>query len=344
MSYVGAAFDYSSDKVLVWERTEEGRQVFQYDPPRYFYVLDDDGQYTSIHGDKLSRLDFDTDEEFRQAARRYNGKTFESDIAPMWRVLMDEYYEAKIPDVHYALLDIENDYSSLLGYATIANPYAPINAVTIYQSWTKEYKVYAVPPPNWEGESTFDEEVRQSAIKHKVGFTPKVVLCRTERELLSHLVNDIQDADIISGWNSEFFDIPYIIKRLKETIPHLVNKMSFVGARPPREGTVNRFGQPEIVYKLSGRTHLDYLDLFKKFTFEGRTSYSLANIAANELDIPKLDYDGTLEELYKGTNFPPVDGKTWEDAEALPQEIDQLNLKRAILLEEIKKRGLKQPA
>lgn len=61
---------------------------------------------------------------------------------------------------------------------------------------------------------------------------------------------------------------------------------------------VNKFGSEEPIFKFFGRSHLDYRQLFEKFTFEGRTSYALAAIANEELDIPKLDYEGTLEQLY----------------------------------------------
>jgi DNA polymerase elongation subunit (family B) len=297
-SYVGAVYDWDTDAVMVWERGEGGRKVVAHHAPHYFYVPDEEGEYTSIYGDKLKKLVFDNKDEFQQHARNYSRK-FESDIPPLFKVLMNEYYARPVPDVHYAFLDIEVDYKSSLGFSSPENPYAPINAVTIYQSWTKKYLTYAVPPKGWRVlKDDFHAKIKALWAEHKLGFEPNVVLCVDEAELIREMVNDIQDADIISGWNSEFFDLPYIMKRIERVNPKLANKMSFIGCKPPKESTVERYGSPSIVYKLNGRTHLDYLDLFKKFTFEGRTSYSLANIAAEELDIPKLEYDGTLEQLY----------------------------------------------
>ena len=296
-NYVGAYYDWDTDAVMVWERDENGRKVVAHHAPHYFYVPDANGEYKSIYGDSLIKLVFDSKDEFQATAKAY-GRKFESDIPPLFKVLMNEYHDLPTPPVHYAFIDIEVDYKSSLGFSSPENPYAPINAVTIYQSWTKKYLTYAVPPKNWTGKDTFEADYRALWKEHKLGFEPCIVLCRTEEELLRYLVSDIQDADIISGWNSEFFDLPYIMKRLERVAPKLVDRMSFIGCRPPKEATVERFGSPAIVYSLNGRTHLDYLDLFKKFTFEGRTSYSLANIAADELDIPKLHYEGTLEQLY----------------------------------------------
>ncbi|WP_407305567.1 3'-5' exonuclease [Acinetobacter sp.] len=342
-NYVGSYYDWDTDTVIVWERDETGRKPVAYHAPWYFFVEDENGDHQSIFGSKLKKLTFDSQDEMKQAARLY-GKKFESDIRPEAKVLMNEYYGRPTPMLNFAFLDIEVDYNSEIGFSSPENPYAPINAVTVFQSWTNEYWTYAVPPKGWKDDGTFQDKIKAMWDEHKLGFKPNVVLCANERELIVALVEDIQSADIISGWNSEFFDLPYIIKRILRVQPKLVDKMCFIGCKPPKENTVERFGSPAIVYSLNGRTHLDYMDLFKKFTFEGRVSYSLGNIAAEELDIPKLDYDGTLEELYNGTHRPNVASMTWEDAEQLPEEIQRLNAKRELLRQEIEKRGLKLPS
>lgn len=296
-NYVGSYHDWDTDTIMVWERDETGRKVVAHRAPHYFYVEDEDGEFKSIFGHKLKKLEFEDGDELKAAQRQY-GMKFESDIRPEAKVLMNEYYGRPTPNIHFAFVDIEVDYNSAIGFSSPENPYAPINAVTIYQSWTKEYWTYAVPPKGWQDDGTFQDKIKAMWEEHKLGFKPNVVLCKNEIELLTCMLDDIQSSDIISGWNSEFFDLPYIMKRLERVLPKLAHKMCFIGCRPPRENTVERFGSPAIVYSLNGRTHLDYMDLFKKFTFEGRVSYSLGSIAEEELDVPKLDYEGTLEQLY----------------------------------------------
>lgn len=302
-SYISAVHDLEADKILIWERPIAGgeRTMRMIDAPRYFYVPDENGPYMSITNVKLKKLVFDTEDEFKETAKRSSMKfeLFESDVRPLARALMDEYYGRETPIIHYAFLDIEVDYSSKIGFSSPENPYAPINAITIYQSWTGQYLTYAVPPKAFKDKASFQEKIEAMWKEHALGFTPNVVLCDSERDLLLYMLGDIEDADIVSGWNSEFFDLPYIIKRLERVLGSKAPAyMCFKGAKPPKERMVNRFGSPAITFSLHGRSHLDYLDLFKKFTFEGRTSYSLGNIAAEELDIPKLDYEGTLEQLY----------------------------------------------
>ncbi len=344
-SYISAVHDYDTDKILVWERPIEGgeRVLRTYDAPRYFYVPDENGDYKSITGVKLKKLVAGTEDEHRETIKRYPMR-FESDVKPLARVLMDIYYGRPTPVVNYAFLDIEVDYSSKIGFSSPENPYAPINAITIYQSWTGKYLTYAVPPKGFKDYANFQAKIKVMWEEHKLGFEPNVELCANERELLLKMLADIDDADIISGWNSEFFDIPYIVKRLDRVLGKKAPAyMCFKGAKPPRERMVNRFGSPSITYTLHGRTHLDYLDLFKKFTFEGRTSYSLANIAGEELDVPKLEYEGTLEQLYNGTHRPNVSGLTWEDTEKIDSRMEKLNRQRELIRQEIERRKLKVP-
>lgn len=300
-SYISSVHDWTTDKILVWERPVEGgpRSLMMHDAPRYFYVPDENGPHLAIDGQRVRKIVCESKDEYTAECKKHR-KRYESDFQPEARVLMDAYYGRKVPVVNFAFLDIEVDYSSKIGWSSPENPYAPINAITIFQSWTGKYLTYAVPPKGWKGNETeLQEKIKALWAENKLGFEPDVTICKTERDLLLFMLGDIEEADIVSGWNSEFFDNPYIIKRLERVLgKRSMGFMCFNGAKPPQEKIVNRFGSPAITYQLYGRTHLDYLDLFKKFTFEGRISYSLANISAEELDTPKLDYPGTLEQLY----------------------------------------------
>lgn len=324
-SYVGAYFDWDTDRVVVWERQSATtpRTRLEFPAQHYLYLPHENGPFTSIFGEKLYRVDCDSRAELKEIQRREGYRCHESDIQPLFKELMSRYYGRPTPVVNFALLDIEVDYTSKLGFAGPSNPYGIINAVTIYQSWTKKYKQYAVPPVvdgvQWNGtvEDVLAEFHRLAAEKHlDRGVLPELVLVRTEAELLQHLIADIQEADIISGWNSEFYDLPYIVKRLQLVWPRLVHKLCFIGCPPPKERQVERFGSPEIVYALHGRTHLDYRDLFEKFTFEGRESYALGNILAEEIGRGKLAYSGTLEELYKN-DFPTFCAYNFRDVSGL---------------------------
>ena len=324
-NYVAAWVDYDVDKVIVLERDDGGKVTrVKYNPPYYFFIQDDEGEYESIFGDKLIKAEFESREQYEQAKRHFPDK-FESDIAPLKRVLMDNYYGVKTPTVHYAFLDIEVDYSQKIGFAGPTNPYAPINAVTIWQSWTGKFLTYVLAPPGWTGnKADLDNEITRliKAGLLRDGQIPEIRICADEHELLGYMLVDITDADIISGWNSEFFDLPYIAERLLLAGgERMLSRLDWLGTRPPKKEMVNRFGTEEPIYRLTGRAHLDYMRLFQKFTFEGRTSYALGNILQEEVGVGKLDYEGTLEQLYNN-DFPTFIAYNFRDVDGLVQ-LDQ---------------------
>jgi DNA polymerase elongation subunit (family B) len=297
-NYVGAVFDYSSEKIMAWERPIDGgeRVMTKYDAPFYFYVPDTNGEFTSIFKDKLKKLEFDSYQEFANARNKYSRK-FESDIQPLFKFLMRQYHDVKPPKIHYALFDIEVYYEKI--FATVENPYGYISAVSIYQSWTNQFHVVAIPPKDWNGYDSFDADMQTAAAANNVDTNCIYTLVKSEKELLLKFIELIGDSDFISGWNTEFFDIPYIVKRLEHVFgPKGPAKLCFRGAKPPKLDLKVKYGKEHETYQISGRTHTDYLDMFKKFIPGSRISWKLESIAEEELDIPKLSYEKTLEHLY----------------------------------------------
>lgn len=213
-------------------------------------------------------------------------------------------------------------YDGPTGFSSPTNPYAPINAVTVYQSWTQKFLSYVVPPEGWKG--TVDDlhaEINRliETKELREGYVPEIVICKDEIELLTKMVEALQEADIISGWNSEFFDIPYIAERmLLIGGPTFLGQLDHVGVQPPKKEMVNRFGTEEPTYKFTGKSHLDFMRLFMKFTFVGRVSYALGNILEEEVGVGKLYHEETLEELYK-TRFPTFVAYNFRDVDGILQ-------------------------
>ena len=289
-NYVSVYHDRRSDKLKVWEKDSETHRTVmrEVDPNYYFYIQDPEGEYKGIDGKQLKKLQFKDKWEFKEACNIYS-KKYESDIPPADKFLLDNYFGIKAPKLNIGLLDIEVNYDPTIGYSTIADPYAEVNALTLYVSMAdgrNGYITLVIPPPGWDGEIPND-------------INSNVVLCKNESELLTIFLDAIQDLDVLSGWNSEFFDIPYLVKRVEMVLgKRQAAKFSFVGAPAPEFKEVEKFGELEIICNIFGRIHLDYLKLFKNFTYSSYPSYSLANIAATELDIPKLEYEGSLASLY----------------------------------------------
>jgi DNA polymerase elongation subunit (family B) len=122
----------------------------------------------------------------------------------------------------------------------------------------------------------------------------------TEKELLANFISFWQKAafDIILGWNNIEFDMPYLYNRLLKVFDEdTANRLSFWRKV---EKNVNKVtGKP--AYKFYGTTILDYLAIYKKFSYTPQESYKLGNVAEEELGTSKLNYEeyGTLTNLYE---------------------------------------------
>ena len=105
--------------------------------------------------------------------------------------------------------------------------------------------------------------------------------------------------DIVTGWNIQMFDIPYLAKRLYRVLGDKVaRRLSPWGLCSPKELYIK--GRRHIVYDIGGITQLDYLDLYKKFTYTNQESYRLDHIANVELGQKKLDHSefDTFKDFY----------------------------------------------
>jgi len=294
LSYISTA--KQGDQVIVWERVDGKRVVKNYPAPYYFFTKDSEGEYTSIFGDALTRHDFINFRDFRSAKedmKSYGMDIFESDIAPESRILSEYYYGQPAPKLNITFLDIEVDYNKEIGFSTISNPYALINSIAIHHMHEDRTVVYCIPPDDsWTDPSQFDDEMHELA---------EINFCKDEKQLLLYIIAELEDSDVVCGWNSDWFDMPYIAKRVQRVLGERYFKMlSFPEGRKPKFREVDKFGSVHETVDFEGRESVDYLNLFQKFEQAERPSYKLEAIADEVLpDLPKLEYEGTLHDLYR---------------------------------------------
>jgi DNA polymerase elongation subunit (family B) len=174
------------------------------------------------------------------------------------------------------------------GYASPEDAFMPITAITVYLKWLKKEITLALPPKTL----TFEEALKQ------VEDIPNVHLFKKESELLETFLDLIEDADIISGWNSEGFDIPYTINRITKVLSKDDTKRMCLWGKSPKRREYEKYGKTAITYDLIGRVHLDLLELYRKYTYEERHTYRLDAIGEMEVGENKVPYEGTLDQLY----------------------------------------------
>ena len=290
MSYVDALWDREKDIIQVVERDPKKGRIYQTYPARYlFYYPDQRGKYKSIYGENLSKVSAKSYKEFQKEQRIHSShKLYESDINPVFRCLEENYLGKDSPKLNVAFWDIEVDFDPERGYASPDDAFMPITAIAVHLQWMDTLVCLAVPP------KTLTMEQAQEQVKD----FPNTMLFETEYEMLDTFLDLIQDADILSGWNSEGFDMPYTVNRVIKVLSKEDTRRFCLFGAMPKKREYEKYGKQAVTYDLVGRVHLDSLELYRKYTYEERHTYRLDAIGEMEIGESKTVYEGTLDQLY----------------------------------------------
>jgi DNA polymerase elongation subunit (family B) len=164
----------------------------------------------------------------------------------------------------------------------------PITAIAVHLQWMDTLVCLAIPP-----KTLSMEEARK-----QVEEFPNTILFNNEAEMLDTFLNLIEDADVLSGWNSEGFDIPYTVNRVTKVLSKEDTRRFCLWNQFPKKREYEKYGKAAVTYDFIGRVHLDSLELYRKYTYEERHTYRLDAIAEYELGDTKTQYEGTLDQLY----------------------------------------------
>jgi DNA polymerase elongation subunit (family B) len=294
MSYVDALYDRNQDRIHIVERVS-GERVYKEYPASYIFYYDDPrGKFRTVYGTPVSRFSSRSQKEFQKELRiNSNKRLWESDINPVFRCLEENYLGAISPQLHTAFFDIEVDFDPVRGFSRPEDPFNPITAISVYLDWMDKMVTLVVPPKSYSWE-TAQEICNQY---------DNCFLFEREEDLLNTFLDIIDDADILSGWNSEGFDIPYMVMRITRVLNKDDTRRFCLWGQLPKQRTFERFGAENLTFDLIGRVHMDYMQLYRKYTYEERHSYSLDAIGEYELEERKTQYEGTLDQLYN-KDFP----------------------------------------
>jgi DNA polymerase elongation subunit (family B) len=149
----------------------------------------------------------------------------------------------------------------------------PITAITCYLSWTDQLVTFAVPP----------KTLNMSGARMATERFDNVMLFEKEKDMLDAFLTLIEDADILSGWNSEGYDIPYTVGRIQKVLSSDDTRRLCFWGEKPRKRVFEKYGREQFSYDLIGRVHLDLLELYRKYTYEERHTYRLDAIGEHEL-------------------------------------------------------------
>jgi DNA polymerase elongation subunit (family B) len=271
--YQSIYYSYSGeDKNTCYLRDDvKGWSEFKYYQP--VYKLDPDGEFTTLFGDKCSQVFGKWD---------WNDPTIlEKDIQKELAVLRDLYYENdNIPTYHNTIyLDIEIEILGALTPQTIREANAKITSIALIDINTKKKYCWIIN----NNIQSLDKDNKQ------------IIPCKNEKQLLSSFLDKWIELDptIVVGYNSDFFDIPYLYFRIKK----ILGDDTVLYLSPIKKINDNMYNSYSPI-TLGGISSLDYMLLIKKYIMKEEPSYKLGDIGLKYANLGKIEYNGNLDKLF----------------------------------------------
>jgi DNA polymerase elongation subunit (family B) len=256
--------------------------------PTLFVKTKKESKYKTLSGEYVEPVKPGTVRDCREFYSKYenvDGFEIYGNDRYIYQYISEKYPEDEIKfdinKIRLVTLDIE--VASEGGFPDVESCSEEILAITIQDYTTKKIISWGVKPfSNTRSDVTYHH-------------------CPSEYELLNHFINYwmVDVPDVVTGWNIQMYDIPYICKRLNRVLGEkLMKRFSNWGLVTEGEVFIN--GRKHTTFDVGGLTQLDYLDLYKKFTYKAQESYRLDYIAEVELGQKKLDHSefDTFKDFY----------------------------------------------
>ena len=268
-------------------------QLIYYDRPTYTYYLRDDEKgwldfkstpelYKITPNGPLETLDGKRATHVEKYEWR-DISLYEQDVDKCTRVLIDLYKDSddapKFQNIVY--FDIECEIGGTLTSEYIKTAPMKMTSVAVYDSTTKKH--YCLILDEKQQLTSIEEENRQ------------VQPYRTEADMLSAFLDlwEYLDPTIITGWNSGFFDVPYLYYRLC----NVLGKEQAARLSPIRKFNFTEWDTSQPI-EIGGINHLDYMLLFKKYIVKQEPSYKLNDVGEKYVKLGKVEYEGSLDKLF----------------------------------------------
>jgi DNA polymerase elongation subunit (family B) len=241
----------------------------KYEPTLYVPVQKETG-WTTLEGKNVSPMNFLSIKEAKEFVEQYQSQPhLVYGMTQFPYTYIAEKYSKQIQfdssQMRIVTIDIEVECEN--GFPNADKALEPMLAITIKNHDTGRIKVWGLHDYHNDREDV------------------QYIKCQTERELLAQFLAwwESDYPDVITGWNTEFFDIPYICNRIKSVMGEEAMKRlspwGIVNSRMVNSG----YGRKDQVYDIVGVVEVDYLQLYRKFTYSAQESYRLDHIAFVEL-------------------------------------------------------------
>lgn len=283
----------------------------------YLFVEHPQGEYKSIFNTRLEKHEFNSTFERRQFVDTYGTKRIFGNFDITQQFLLDYFWD-KVGNEEFSarplrtiFYDIEVDPLPNNEFPLAEEAKAEINIITAWDSLEKRYFVFSKYPYN--GNNLIPNA--------------KFLYCENEKKLLLRFLDFWkynEYPDIISGWNSDGFDFPYIRNRIIRILgDNYFFKLSPYG-HIGQHTTINKMMHEVTKYDIAGVTSLDYLDVYAKFKTTKQESYKLDFIAEQEIGYGKVDYQGMTIYEFMSSNWDKFVEYNVRDVELLVKMEEKL--------------------
>ena len=266
--YQNIYIDKKTETVHLWD-DQKGHVTFPV--PKYAYRKKTGGRYRSVYGDELEKV---------TNFNRNDPSIFEGDVPPETRVLIDAYEDSDEPSKGHRVVFFDIEVSSEGGFPIIDEGDKELTAIALYDGATAKYTAFILDKEGKLQDSETNDTIIQSF--------------NNEESLISHFMNKWEEIQptIITGWNIDGFDVPYLYNRIKRVMGvNFAKRLS-----PIHECYYNKFAKRMVV---AGISCMDYIELYKKFSGKNEPSYTLGAIGKKVVNIDKITYTGSLNDLYR---------------------------------------------
>jgi len=282
------------NKILVREvkngKRDNHRVEFR---PTMFIKAQNESKYKSLFDDNLEPITFSDINDAKEFIKKYkdveNFPIF-GNTSYAYQYITEQYpHEVDYDISQLTIFTIDIETASENGFPSVDNPIEEVLLISIQDNVTKKITTF--------GAKKFDvNDIKHITNKNNFEY----VKCKDEADLLLTFLRFWQATmpDIVTGWNTQLFDLPYLMVRIKRVLGEdRVKDLS--PWRVVNERTVTMNGREYLTADIYGVSNLDYLDLYKKFTYSAQESYKLDYIAQQELGRKKLEskYE-TFKEHY----------------------------------------------
>jgi len=307
--YQGKKLGHNVWEMHLWD--EKGHQIIPYENIAYQECKEEDHTNIGLNGEYLKH----TNNWYFSKNPNYSDKNTPGlhfhDMKIHQKFLVERYGTNDVPSTGHreVFFDIECEIGGALTEDYIESAPMPITSIAWWDKTPDTWHILILDKKN--------------QLKHTKARNKEIIPCSTESQLLAkfiELIRDI-DPDILIGYNSDYFDIPYLYYRMCNTIgKEFADHLSPLGKVESKKFSKFFYKRNQYV-DIVGVESLDYIRLHKKYSWKDEPSWKLDAIGEKYVGMNKVEYEGNLDQLFE-TDIQKFIQYNFVDVEIL-QKLDE---------------------